>query len=91
MLYDIIHGFGGHYKCRRRRPGHGGGGGGGTNHALHLAPPPGTAGGRGGAVVVAGAFNTAPRHSTKPGTAIYSVIYNAIISYSIDMHIKHES
>ena len=37
-----------------------------------------------------GASNTAPRHSTKPGTAIYSVIYNAIILYSIDMHIKHE-
>ena len=90
MLYDIIHGFGGHYKCPPRHPRHGGGGGGGTNPALHLAPPPGTAGGKGGAVVVAGAFNTPPRHSTKPGTAIYSVIYNAIISYSIDMHIKHE-
>ena len=54
MLYDIIHGFGGHYKCRRRRPGHGGGGGGATNPALHLAPPPGTAGGRGGAADVGG-------------------------------------
>ena len=90
MLYDIIHCFGGHYKCRRRRPGHGGGGG-GTNHALHLAPPPGTAGGSGGAADVGGASNTASGHSTKPGTAIHSVIYNAIISYSIDMHIKHES
>ena len=90
MLYDIIHCFGGHYKCCRRRPRHGGGGGGGTNPALPLAPPPGTAGGRGGAVVVAGAFNTAPGHSTMPATAIYSVIYNAFISYSIGMHIKHE-
>ena len=36
-----------------------------------------------------GASNTAPRHSTKPETAIHSVIYNAIISYSIDMHINH--
>ena len=63
MLYDIIHGFGGHYKCRRRRPGHGGGGGGATNPVLHLAPPSGTAGDRGGAVVVAGAFNAAPGHS----------------------------
>ena len=92
MLYDIIHGFGGHYKCRPRRPGHGGGGGGVTNPAPPLASPPGTAGARGRAAVVGGgeASNTAPRHLTKPGTAIHSVIYNAIISYSIDMHIKHE-
>ena len=89
MLYNIIHGFGGHYKCRGYRPRHGGGGG-GTNSPPHLAPPPGTGGGRGGAAVMAGASNTAPGHSTMPATAIYSVIYNAIISYSIDMHIKHE-
>ena len=36
-----------------------------------------------------GASNTASGHSTKTGTAIHSVIYNAIISYNIDMHIKH--
>ena len=47
-------------------------------------------GAMGGAAVVEGASNTATGHSTKPGTAIHSVIYNAIISYSIDMHIKHE-
>ena len=74
----------------RDRPRHGGGGGGGTNSPPHLAPPPGTGGGRGGAAVVAGASNTAPGHSTMPATAIHSVIYNAIILYSIDMHIKHE-
>ena len=45
MLYDIIHGFGGHYKCRRRCPGHGGGGG-GTNPAWHhLQAQPGAMGG----------------------------------------------
>ena len=48
------------------------------------------AGGRSGATDVGGASNTTPGHSTMLATAIYSVIYNAIISYSIDMHIKHE-
>ena len=50
-----------------------------------------TGGGQGGAAVAAGASNTAPGHSAMTAKAIYSVIYNAIISYSIDMHIKHES
>ena len=46
---------------------------------------------RGAAAAELGASNMAPGHSTKTANAIYSVIYNAIISYSIDMHIKHES
>ena len=88
MLYNIIHGFGGHYKCRGYRPRHGGGGGGTNPRAApgpHLQPQVGA---RNGATV-AGASNTAPGHSAMTATAIYSVIYNAIILYSIDMHIKH--
>ena len=50
-----------------------------------------TGGGQGGATAELGASNMAPGHSTKTANAIYSVIYNAIISYSIDMDIKHES
>ena len=49
------------------------------------------AGDRGGAAAELGASNMAPGHLTKTANAIYSVIYNAIILYSIDMHIKHES
>ena len=75
---------------RGERPRHGGGGG-GTNPPPPLAPPTVTGGGRGGAAAELGASNMAPGHSTKTANAIYSVIYNAIILYSIDMHIKHES
>ena len=77
-------------RCCGDRPRHGGGGG-GTNSPPHLAHLQAQAGARGGAAVAAGASNTAPGHSTMPANAIYSVIYNAIILYSIDMHIKHES
>ena len=65
MLYDIIHGFGGHYKCRPRRPGHGGGGSGATNPALQLAPPPGSAGAGAAPLTWMGASNTAPGDSTR--------------------------
>ena len=51
----------------------------------HLQEVPGV----GAAPRTWGASNTASMHSTKPGTTILSVIYNAIISYSIDMNIKH--
>ena len=49
------------------------------------------AGAKSGAAAELGASNMAPGHSTKTANAIYSVIYNAIILYNIDMHIKHES
>ena len=75
MLYNIIHCFGGHYKCRGDRPRHGGRGG-GTN-----PPPP----------LRRGALTTTAVHSTMTANAIYSVIIYAIILYSIYMNIKHES
>ena len=65
-------------------PGHGGGGG-GTWHNLQAQP-----GAMGGGAVVDGGIQYGTWRLNKVGTAIHSVIYNAIISYSIDMHIKHE-
>ena len=52
----------------------------------HLQAQPGA---MGGAADVDGGIQYGTWRLNKVGTAIHSVIYNAIISYSIDMHINH--